>query len=75
MGGQCTSVTPLRYSALAWARTTRALLIYPGTHRLAAAADDQARRVGAGPRRFRGVHGRTFRGTRPLSRTRSAGCA
>jgi hypothetical protein len=35
-------------SALAEARTTRAALDLPGTHRIAAAADDQARRVGAG---------------------------
>ena len=30
-------------------------------------------RVGAGPRRFRWVHGRTFSGTRPLLRTFRAG--
>src|SRR5438445_9022736 len=30
-------------------------------------------RVGAGPRRFRWVHGRTFSGTRPLTRTFRAG--
>ena len=61
--------------APASARRTRAAL---GSLRMVAAAADQARlrRVGAGPRRLRGVQGiqgRTFRGARPLRRTFRAG--
>ncbi len=56
--------------AVAWARRMRVAV---GPLRMAAAADDQARRVGAGPRRLRGVHGRTFREAQPLSRTFRAG--
>ena len=60
-----------RYAGcFAWARRMRVAL---GPFTLRRQRTIRPVRVGAGPRRFRWVHGRTFSGTRPLTRTFRAG--